>query len=102
MLATMSGIRARTTGGGSMPGTGTMPTVSPTIVRRSAISWISSTGASTLSSVQNDTCSNPSAPAATASAIACTACACAVTWSPCRCASSTAARRTSRVNWGRC
>ena len=31
-----------------------------------------------------------------------TACACAVTWSPCRCASSTAARSISAVNWGRC
>src|SRR5205085_1249783 len=44
----------------------------------------------------------PGPPAATASAIAATTCACAVTWSPYRCASSTAARSTSGVNWARC
>ena len=65
------------------------------------MSWISSAGASTPSSVQNETCSIPSAPAATALAIAATACACAVTLSPCRWASSTAALSTSGVNWAR-
>ena len=43
----------------------------------------------------------PSTPAATASAMAWVPWACAVTGSPCRCASSTAARSTPASNWAR-
>jgi len=88
-------------GGIAMPGTGTMPTAAPTTMRWPVISWIRWPGASTPSSVQNVTCSSPSTPAATASAIALTAWACAVSSSPSRCASSTAARSTSDGNWAR-
>jgi len=69
-FARMPGIRARASEKGVSPCAGITPTVRPTTVRRSAISWISSAGASTPSAVQNETCSSMSAPAATASAIA--------------------------------